>query len=87
MYGVASDSCSISTLPQGSISILGPLLFLIYMSDLLKPSTFFSTRLYVDGTSLEASGNDLNSLLCEINNDLPTVYEWLCSNKFKFDKN
>ena len=39
------------------------------------------TRLYADGTFLTASGNDLDSLLREINNNLPAVYEWLCSNK------
>ena len=38
-------------------------------------STFFSTRLYADDTSLTASGNDLDSLLREINNHLPAVYE------------
>ena len=42
---------------------------------------FFSTRLYADDTSLAASGSDLDSLLREINNHLPAVYEWLCSNK------
>ena len=41
----------------------------------------FFTRLYADYTSLTASGYDLDSLLCEINNHLPTVYEWLRSNK------
>ena len=78
--GVASDSCLISTgVPQGSI--LGPLLFIIFINDLPMTSTFFSTRLYADDTSLTASGSDLDSLLCEINNHLPAIYEWLCSNK------
>ena len=78
--GVASDSCVISTgVPQGSI--LGPLLFIIFIIDLPKISTFFSARLYAGDTSLTASGSDLDSLLCEINNHLPAVYDWLCSNK------
>ena len=46
-----------------------------------KSSTFFSTKLYADDTSLTASGSDLESLLHEINNHLPAVYKWLCSNK------
>ena len=71
--------CYLTGVTQGSI--LGPLLFIIFINDLPKISTFFSTRLYADDTSLTASGSDLDSLLCKINNHLPAVYDWLCSNK------
>ena len=46
-----------------------------------RSQCFFSTTLYADDTSLTASGSDLDSLLCEINNHLPAVYDCLCSYK------
>ena len=45
------------------------MLFIAFINDLPKSSTFFSTRLYADDT------------FSEINNHLPAVYEWLGSYK------
>ena len=45
-------------------------------------SPFF---LYADDASLTVSGRDLDSLLREINNHLPAVYEWLGSNKLNLN--
>ena len=60
--------------PQGSI--LGPLLFLIYINDLPNASKFF-IRLFADDTFLCAQNNDIWELENEVNLEIEKVYRWL----------
>ena len=64
--------------PKGSI--LGPLLFLIFINDLPEATNFF-IRLFADDTFLCAQNDDLELLENEVNFELKKVFIWLASNK------
>ena len=64
--------------PQGSV--LGPLLFLIYINDLPLSTKKMSAILFADDTTLFASNSNLNNLSRNISEDLQLVSEWLITN-------
>ena len=62
-------------------SILGPLLFLIYINNLPAVSKLFTPILFADGTKLICTCHIANSLIQEINRELVSVCAWVQSNK------
>ena len=77
--GFASDLDIIEWgVPQGSV--LGPLLFLIFVNDIPHASDL-GTWLFADDTALVTSANSLPLLQTKMNHEVGKIQDWLLANK------
>ena len=65
--------------PQGSV--LGPLLFILYVNDICEVSKLMKTIIFADDTNLICCGENLDQLLDTVEHELKILKQWFDSNK------
>ena len=73
---IQSITCGV---PHGSI--LGPLLFSLYVNDLPNVSSILFTIMFADDPSMFINGDDLKAMETQLNSELKEVSTWLQVNK------
>ena len=84
MGDVTSDLQTVGCgVPQGSV--LGPLLFLLYVNDFKHCSEVLDFHLFADDANLFYKHKSLTALEITLNNELVNVHNWLCANKLSLN--
>lgn len=82
--GVSSTLSHVNCgVPQGSI--LGPLLFILYINDIVNCSHILKFILFADDTNLFYSGKDIWQVMQCINAELLKLSEWFRANKLSLN--
>ena len=69
-------SCGV---PQGTI--LGPLLFFLYINDLPNCLSYCDPIMYADNTHLTYASDNVENIESYLNQDLENIYSWLRANR------
>jgi len=77
----SQSQCIRHGVPQGTV--LGPLLFLLYINDIVGAVRGCKLELFADDTMLYIAGGELDIMERTVNSDLDSLFNWLCVNASK----
>ena len=78
--GINSDCKSINYgIPQGSV--LGPLIYLLYVNDIMDCDIASDLSMFADDTSMVAHGKVLADVVSQVNHDMTKLTGWFNANK------
>ena len=69
--------------PQGSI--LSPLLFLVFINDIINSSRILNFNLFADDTCVFLENSDINILYSRLNRELVHVQNWISANRLSLN--
>ena len=66
-------------------SILGPLLFVLYINDLQLAVDLLDPIMFADNTNLFYSNKDINTVFLKVNDELQKINQWFISDKLSLN--
>ena len=80
MHKVYTVACGI---PQGSV--LGPLLFLLYINDFNRCSAILDFHLFADDSNLFYKHKNIMLLQEHLNKEVENIYYWFCAKRLSLN--
>lgn len=81
--GVLSIKAIDIGLPQGST--LSPILFILYINDIIRALNRAKANLFADDTAVALADVNVERAIVNMNTEMGSLYEWLCGNKLKLN--